>query len=222
MSVFGSLHNPLARLPQCRLRLWFSSRPPSQAYGSPVYTVFLASWERPIRPSPQSQACARLEREYAHPLIRESPPPPVVSFFPRPRARIALSAAPWFRRRAMALSAGRSPGCSDGGSSPVRALLAGEGGAREEIPLRARQRAPSQDGAALAPTSPAPIQIHATPWQATAAHVTRLFPDWSLASAASPIVLRPDCRVSVSYSHSISWMLSGVRSAARKKLFWTD
>lgn len=31
-----------------------------------------------------------------------------------------------------------------------------------------------------------------------------------------------DCRVSASYSHSISRMLSGVRSAARKKLFRTD
>lgn len=31
-----------------------------------------------------------------------------------------------------------------------------------------------------------------------------------------------DCRVSASYSHSISRMLSGVRSAARKKLFRAD
>ena len=50
-----------------------------------------------------------------------------------------------------------------------------------------------------------------------------LFPDWSLwLQAASPVVLRADCRVSASYSHSISRMLSGVRSAARKKLFRTD
>lgn len=32
----------------------------------------------------------------------------------------------------------------------------------------------------------------------------------------------PDCRVSASYSHSISRMLSGVRSAARRKLFRAD
>lgn len=36
------------------------------------------------------------------------------------------------------------------------------------------------------------------------------------------LALPPDCRVSASYSHSISRMLSGVRSAARKRLFRSD